>query len=72
MTHGFKFISEMTKEEMIEEIVACNREMLEASHLSKKSLASMVVDARVESLRRKLNKEAGLACGHLDCGSDDE
>lgn len=55
---GFKIIKEMSKEELIDEILAGQRKELEEKELLE--LKSIVIEFRVLHTREALTKEAGL------------
>jgi len=55
---GFKIISEMSKEDLIEEILAAQRVKLD--EMSDKHLKVTVINLRVEATRDALVKEAGV------------
>lgn len=55
---AFNIIGEMTKEELIEEILANQRETLESHDIG--NLKGLVVNMRLESVKQRLIEEAGL------------
>lgn len=55
---GFKILNEMSKEELIEEIIDSARSRLEG--LSQANLLAQVINLRVEATRNSLVREAGL------------
>jgi len=56
---GFKIINEMSKEDMIEEILAAQRVKLEA--MTETNLKVTIINLRVEATRDALVKEAGVS-----------
>lgn len=55
---GFEFIKEMPKENMIEEILAHQRELLMEMEIT--ALKATIIDIRVNALRKRLTEEAGI------------
>lgn len=61
---GFKIISEMTPEELIDEIISNYRETLQECGMT--SLRAKVVELRLTSVRNSLLDEAGLKTGRTN------
>lgn len=64
---GFKIISEMSKEELVEEILETNRAKLNALDMT--NLKASVINLRMDAYRENLAREAGLTIHNGVMGS---
>lgn len=55
---GIELIGDMTKEQIIDEIQAANRKLLEGAELTE--LKRLVIDARMNAYRARLEREAKI------------
>lgn len=72
---GFQIIGEMTKEELLEEIIAHQRMHLDGMNID--NLRRSVIQIRLEEYQARLFAEAGVSrpqgiLGFLNSGDDDE
>lgn len=56
--HGFKIIGDMTKDEMIEELLAYQRQMLDS--LPDEEMKRHIIQIRMASVQRRFVEEAKL------------
>jgi len=55
---GFKIIGEMTREELVDEIMHFQRRIMEEQDTA--DLKSLIIDFRLAETRKRLEKEAGI------------
>lgn len=60
---GFQFVKDMTKEQLIDEIAAHHRRLMDGMELN--TLRANVVSLRVEEYKKRMMDEAGLEPGPM-------
>ena len=67
--HGLNFIKDMSREDLIEEVVTASRENM--SKMDDRTLRRYVMETRIDAYRKRLFQEAGFTFdvdGEVDLG----